>query len=207
MRMVPHAAPCQCICVHCACGWAMWSTCQKLVRLNWTPKSEYNLYLACEDSPQRTFFFCTFSFFSCPLSFYYTLTMLLFSFSALDSKHVHCGGPTTLSSPYFIVKKRHFSLSSSLGILACQCTWHSWTWPTCTGVHTYRRMNACAVPCNSNKVTNYGNKICNRHSENFYIATLHCYWHTQLMLSQSGHVYSFLISPSIQASVGCCVHH
>ena len=24
-------------------------------------KSEHNLYLACEDSPQRTFFFCTFS--------------------------------------------------------------------------------------------------------------------------------------------------
>jgi len=31
-----------------------------MVELNM--KSEYNLYLACEDSPQLAFFFCTFSY-------------------------------------------------------------------------------------------------------------------------------------------------
>ena len=41
-------------------------------------KREHNLYLACEESPQRAFFFLLFS--SCPLSFYCTLTSLL-SFS------------------------------------------------------------------------------------------------------------------------------
>ena len=40
-------------------------------------KSEHNLYLACEDSPQRALFFLHFLLFSsCPLSFYYTLTLL-----------------------------------------------------------------------------------------------------------------------------------
>ena len=42
-------------------------------------KSEHNLYLACEDSQQRAFFFCTFScsLIALALSFYCTLTLLL----------------------------------------------------------------------------------------------------------------------------------
>ena len=40
-------------------------------------KREHNLYLACEDSPQRGFIFNFLLFSSCPLSFYCTLTSLL----------------------------------------------------------------------------------------------------------------------------------
>ena len=123
----------------------MWSRCHKLVRAQERPtvesniKSEHNLYLACEDSQQCAFFFCTFS---CSLlallaSTVHWLCCFLFLnatnhwlHSVLDSaKHVHCGGPAMLSYPFSIVKKRHSSLSSTTrlgmtsGILECQCTW------------------------------------------------------------------------------------
>ena len=29
VRTMPRAAPCQCVCAHCACGWAKWSLCHK----------------------------------------------------------------------------------------------------------------------------------------------------------------------------------
>ena len=85
------AVPCQCIGEHCTCGSAMWSRCQKISQSSRTMvesnmKSQHNLYLACEDSLQRTFFFCTFSCSllatTSPLGFYCTLTSFIaFSFS------------------------------------------------------------------------------------------------------------------------------
>ena len=91
-------------------------------------KSEHNLYLACEDSPQRTFFFCTFS---CSLLALSASTVhWLRNFlnaanrrlcSVLDSaKHVRCGAPAVLPYPSSIVKKRRCFLSSiaRLGIVA-----------------------------------------------------------------------------------------
>ena len=65
-------------------------------------KREHNLYLACEDSPQRAFFLL---FSSCPLSFYCTLTSLLSFLQCRNcrlrsvfepAKCVRCGGPTAL---------------------------------------------------------------------------------------------------------------
>ena len=82
-------------------------------------KSEHNLYLTCEDSPQCTLFFWTFSCFRLAL-LASTVPWLLFLNatncrlrSVLDSaKRVRCGGPTALSYPSSIVKKRRSSLSS-----------------------------------------------------------------------------------------------
>ena len=54
MHRMPCAAPC--VCAHAGRPWSSRTT---TVELNM--KSEHNLYLACEDSPQRAFFFCTFS--------------------------------------------------------------------------------------------------------------------------------------------------
>ena len=75
-------------------------------------KSEHNLYLACEDSPQRAFFFCTFSCSRLALLVFTVYWLGCFSFlnaanrrlcSVLDSaKRVRCGGPTALSYPSFI---------------------------------------------------------------------------------------------------------
>ena len=100
-------------------------------------KSEHNLYLACEDSPQHAFFFCTFSCF-CLALLASTVPWLLFLnatnrwlHSALDSaKRVRCGGPTALSYLSCVVKKYRSSLSSIASGYAmhprphtCQCTW------------------------------------------------------------------------------------
>ena len=95
-------------------------------------KSEHNLYLACEDSPQRTFFFCTLScyFLALLASIVHWLRCFLFLSvanhqlcSVLDSaKHIHCEGPTTLSCSSSTVKKHCSFLSPSLGIPACQCS-------------------------------------------------------------------------------------
>ena len=96
MCIMPHATPSQCVCAHSACGWAR---CQKLVRtvVESNLKSEHNLYLACEDSPQQAFFFCTFSYSLLALlaSIVHWLRCFLFLSvakhwlcSGLDSKHV-----------------------------------------------------------------------------------------------------------------------
>ena len=87
-------------------------------------KSEHNLYLACEDSPQRAFFFCTFSCSRLALlaSTVHWLRCFLFLNAAncwlrsvLDSaKPVRWRGPTALSYPSSVVKKRHSSLSSMI---------------------------------------------------------------------------------------------
>ena len=76
-------------------------------------KSEHNLNLACEDSPQRAFFFCTFfSGLALLASTVHWLCCFLFLnaanrqlHSVFDStKHIHCGGPATLSyCPFFPV--------------------------------------------------------------------------------------------------------
>ena len=63
MRMMPRAAPCQCT-LRMRIGRHVELRCQKLVRaqerlqsaVELSMKSEHNLYLACEDSPQRAFF-------------------------------------------------------------------------------------------------------------------------------------------------------
>ena len=85
-------------------------------------KSEHNLYLTCEDSPQRAFFFCTFSCSRIALLASTVPRLRCFLFlnaanrrlrSVLDSaKPVCCGGPTALSYPSSIVKECHSSLSS-----------------------------------------------------------------------------------------------
>ena len=83
-------------------------------------KSEHNLLLACEDSPQRAFFFCTFSgsLLALLASTVHRLRFFLNAAnrrlcSVLDSaKHIHCRGPAALSYPSSIVKKHHSSLSS-----------------------------------------------------------------------------------------------
>ena len=110
-------------------------------------ESRHNLYLACEDSPQCAFFFCTFScsLFALLASTVHWLRNFLFLTanhrlrSVLDSaKHICCGGPAALPYPSSMVKKLRSSLSSlaGLGILASassilvsQCTWCS---STCT---------------------------------------------------------------------------
>jgi len=40
MHMMPHAAPCECICAHCACGWAELKKDYGLIE----HESEHNLY-------------------------------------------------------------------------------------------------------------------------------------------------------------------
>jgi len=60
MCMMPCATLCQCVCAHCICGWAMWSTCQKLVRAQEGLRLKVSIIPACEDFPQCVFFFCTF---------------------------------------------------------------------------------------------------------------------------------------------------
>ena len=93
-------------------------------------KSEHNLYQACEDSPQRAFFWT----FSCSLlallaSTVHWLHCFLFLnaanrqlLSVLDSaKHVRCRGPAALSYPSSIVKKRRSSLSSIARQASIKC--------------------------------------------------------------------------------------
>ena len=76
--------------------------CQKLVRaqerlrstVESSMKSEHNLYLACEDSPQRAFFFWTFSCSLLALSFYCTIDFIAFSFSMPPTVgYVQCSTP------------------------------------------------------------------------------------------------------------------
>ena len=64
MRMMPCATQCQCA-LRMQIGPNVELRCQKLVRaqerlrstVELSMKSEHNLYLSCEDSPQRAFFF------------------------------------------------------------------------------------------------------------------------------------------------------
>ena len=109
---------------------------QRCLRLN---RTWHNLYLACEDSPQRAFFFCTFSCSRLALLASTVTWLRCFLFlnasnhrlhSVLDSaKCVRCGGLTALSYPSSVVKKRHSSLSSMSrpGIryspILCHCMW------------------------------------------------------------------------------------
>ena len=132
-----------------------WSSRTTTVELNM--KIEHNLYLACEDSPQRAFFFCTFSC-SCLALLASTVSWLrCFLFlnaancrlcSVLNStKRVCSGGRTTLSYVPSIVKKCRSSLSSIATSVHVTCeflcvqvsaNWHSWLWQT---RHTYVRMH------------------------------------------------------------------
>ena len=117
MCMMPRTVPRQCVYVRIAHAGRPWSSRMTTVESNM--KSEHNLFLTCEDSPQRAFFFCTFSCFRLSL-LASTVPWLLFLNAAnhrlrsvLDSaKLVHCGGPTAFSYPSSIVKKRCSSLSS-----------------------------------------------------------------------------------------------
>ena len=66
MRMMPRAVPMRMCVLRMRVGpWSMQTPeiSQSSKRTS-NMKSDHNLYVACEDSPQRTFFFC------CPLSFY-----------------------------------------------------------------------------------------------------------------------------------------
>ena len=152
MRIMPHAAPCQCaLCMRIG---HVKPRCQKLVRV-WERlcmvelniKSEHNLYLACEDSPQHAFFFCTFS---CSLLALSASTVhWLHNFlnaanrrlcSVLNSaKHVRCGAPAVLPYPSSIVKKRSCSLSfiARLGIVAHPVS--SWVSARDAWVHLHAR--------------------------------------------------------------------
>ena len=144
MRIMPRTAPCQ-YALRMRIGRHVEQRCQKLVRaqerlrstVESNMKSEHNLYLACEDSPQRAFFFWTFS---CSLLALLASTvhwLCCFHFlnaanrrlrSLLDSaKHVCCGGPAALSYPSSIVKKRRSSLSSiaRLGSIRYRSSWVS----------------------------------------------------------------------------------
>ena len=83
-------------------------------------KSEHNLYLACEDSSPRAFFFCTFS--SCPLSFYCKLTLsLLLSLSQYRQPLVVFS--TRLHKTHTLQRTSHVVLLMASGILGCQWTW------------------------------------------------------------------------------------
>ena len=98
-------------------SWDVNSQSSRKTTVESSMKSEHNLYLACEDSSQRAFFFWTSS---CSLLglLASTVATLTSSFlflnaanrrlrSVLDSaKHVRCGGPGALSYPSSIVKKR-----------------------------------------------------------------------------------------------------
>ena len=132
MRMMPRAAPRRAS-AYVVLRMRVGHGAQDTTTVESNMKSEHNLYLGCEDSPQRAFFFCTFSCsrLALILSFYCTLTSLLSLLNAanrrlrsvLDSaKRAHCGGPTALSYPSSIVKKRRSSLSSIAYTWLCQCT-------------------------------------------------------------------------------------
>ena len=154
MCMMPHAAPCECICAHCA-----WT---ELKDYGWIEnESEHNLYLACEDSPQCAFLFCTFSRSLLAVLAFFVHRFCCFLFlsvancqlhSALDSaKHIRCGGCVALSSTSSIVKKRCSFLGPVLDLRQCMwrmgswaCTWCKWVQidiperdSTRTYVHTY----------------------------------------------------------------------
>ena len=124
MRMMPRTEP-VCI-VHAGrpCGAEMSEISQssRTTTVESSIKSEHNLYLACEDSPQRAFLFCTLS---CSLlallasTVHWLRNFLILNAanrrlrSVLDfAKHVRCGGPAALPCPFSIVKKRRSSLSS-----------------------------------------------------------------------------------------------
>jgi len=125
MRMMPHAAPHRAVPVRIVHADRPWgaemseiSQSSRTTTVESSMKSEHTSYLACEDSPQRAFFFWTFS---CSLlaliaSTVHWLRCFLFLNAAnrrlcsvLDSaKHIHCGGPAALSYPSSIVKKAPF---------------------------------------------------------------------------------------------------
>ena len=117
MCMMPRTVLRQCVYVRFAHAGRPWSSRMTTVESNM--KSQHNLYLICEDSPQRAFFFCTFPCFRLSL-LASTVPWLLFLnaanhrlHSVLDSaKLVRCGGPTAFSYSSSIVKKRRSSLSS-----------------------------------------------------------------------------------------------
>ena len=146
----------------------MWSRCQKLVRaqerrrLNRTWKVSI-FYTWLVKTPQRAFFFCTFSC-SCLALIASTVQWLRYYLylnaanhrlhSVLNSaKYVRCGGPATLSYPSSIVKKCRSSLSSIARhpVFLCvnahmmheflcvhvSANWPFWVWQTRTYVRTY----------------------------------------------------------------------
>ena len=78
MRMMPRAAP-RCASAYVVLRMRVGHGAQDKTTVESNMKSEHNLYLGCEDSPQRAFFFCTFSCsrLALILSFYCTLTSLL----------------------------------------------------------------------------------------------------------------------------------
>ena len=120
MCMMPRAAPCKCVCAHCAHRWAACvspSSRRTTVELNmkvsiiytWLVKTLHNVL----------FSFALLLFSSCPLGFFRTLTSLL-SLSqccqpsaAFSTKHVLSGGQAPLFSAPSIVKKRRSCLSST----------------------------------------------------------------------------------------------
>ena len=63
MRMMPRTVPCQCALrmrighVELRCQKLIVRALLKSTTVESSMKSEHNLYLACEDSPQRAFFF------------------------------------------------------------------------------------------------------------------------------------------------------
>ena len=115
--LAPHHASAYVCVAHAGRPWSSRTT---TVESNM--KSEHNLHLACEDSPQPGFFFCTFSCSRLALldSTVHWLHCFLFLNAANrllrsvlePAKRVCCGGPTALSYSSSIVKKRHSSLSS-----------------------------------------------------------------------------------------------
>ena len=68
MCMMPCTAPCECVCAHSACGWAMWSRYRTTVESNMKVSIIYTWLVK---TPQHAFFFSIFS---------YSLLALLASF-------------------------------------------------------------------------------------------------------------------------------
>ena len=106
MRMMPCTAPCECVCVHSACGWAMWSRYRTTVESNMKVSIIYTWLVK---TPQHAFFFSIFSYSLLALlaSFVHWLRCFLFLNvanrrwrSALNSaKQVCCcGGPSPKST-------------------------------------------------------------------------------------------------------------
>ena len=60
MRMMPRAMPCQCTLRMWIAEMSELVRAQERLRLNRALKSEHNLYLACEDSPQTCFLLLNF---------------------------------------------------------------------------------------------------------------------------------------------------
>ena len=140
MRMMPHAMPCRVSELKKDYGWI-------------EHESQHNLYLACEDSSQRAFFFCTFS--RSLLAFLASFLHWLRCFLFLSVANVSCVQHSMRRTSRAVLRILHYQEALFFPVLnlhrqcmwrmstwACtwvqmSANWHFWAWQTRTYVCTY----------------------------------------------------------------------